>query len=97
MDTARLTRHTVMLLSLALLMWLFAGPSQAGDQPTGVAAASSATEASGVVASGSVEDTLQACLARIPKDASTGQRLIAVQSCDRDETARKSIQAVPGR
>ncbi len=49
------------------------------------------------VASGAVEDTLTICLARIPQVSTPGQRLIAEQSCQRDESGRASIQAVPGR
>ncbi|WP_447973103.1 hypothetical protein [Nitrospira sp. Kam-Ns4a] len=55
----------------------------------GTAAATSAA------ASGTAGDTLDACLARIPKDASAGQRMIAEQSCQRDEAVRKGLQA-PG-
>jgi hypothetical protein len=35
-------------------------------------------------------------MARIPQDASAGQRMIAQQSCERDEANRKAILAVPG-
>jgi len=49
------------------------------------------------MAVGAVGDTLQACQARIPADASAGQRMIAEQSCLRDQGDRKLIQAVPGR
>jgi hypothetical protein len=61
------------------------------------AAAAPAAPATGTaaIASGAVGDSLEACLARIPKDASTGQRMIAEQSCKRDETDRKAYQAVP--
>ena len=45
---------------------------------------------------GASRDTLGACLARIPKDASIGQVMIAEQSCWRDENERNPIQAVPG-
>lgn len=48
-------------------------------------------------ASGTQGDTLQACLARIPKEASAGQRMIAERSCERDEEARKEVERVPGR
>jgi hypothetical protein len=41
------------------------------------------------VASGSVEDTLNACLARVPRDASEGQKLLAEQSCRRDFPSRR--------
>ena len=47
-------------------------------------------------ASGTEGDTLQACMAGIPQDASAGLRMIAEQSCERDEANRKAIQAVPG-
>lgn len=49
------------------------------------------------VASGAVEDTLATCLTRIPQGATAGQRLIAEQSCHRDESDRASMRAVPGR
>lgn len=52
---------------------------------------------SGTMAAGAAGDTLQACQARIPSDASAGQRMIAEQSCGRDQGDRKLIQAVPGR
>jgi hypothetical protein len=48
-------------------------------------------------AAGAVEDTLQACMTRIPKDASLGQRLIAERSCARDDNDRKPFQNTPGR
>ena len=47
-------------------------------------------------ASGTEGDTLQACMAGIPQDASAGLRMIAEQSCDRDEENRKAILSVPG-
>lgn len=40
------------------------------------------------IASGSAEDSLEACLSRIPKDASSGQRMLAEQSCHRDHDKR---------
>jgi hypothetical protein len=40
-------------------------------------------------ASGSAGDTLEACAARIPKDASDGQRMLAEESCRRDQAARR--------
>jgi outer membrane murein-binding lipoprotein Lpp len=41
------------------------------------------------IASGAVEDTLAACMARIPKDSSAGQRMLAEESCRRDQAARR--------
>lgn len=49
------------------------------------------------LAAGASEDSLQACMARIPKDATTGQRMIAEQSCRRDDGDRKPFQATLGR
>ncbi|MBI5853812.1 MAG: hypothetical protein HZB35_00965 [Nitrospirae bacterium] len=63
-------------------------PTMAAAQPSGGPV---------LVASGAVEDSLLACLARIPKDASAGQRMMAEQSCKRDEGTREVAQAVPGR
>lgn len=40
-------------------------------------------------AAGAASDTLKACLARIPKDASVGQRMIAERSCERDQADRR--------
>jgi len=50
----------------------------------------------GAAASGTQGDSLQACLSRIPQDASAGQRLVAQRSCERDATERKEIDIVPG-
>lgn len=41
------------------------------------------------IAAGSVEDTLSACMNRIPSDASEGQRQLAEKSCERDQASRK--------
>ena len=41
------------------------------------------------VASGSVEDSLDACIARIPQDASVGQRMLATESCKRDQANQR--------
>ncbi len=40
------------------------------------------------VASGSEGDSLTACTARIPKDATAGQRMLAEESCKRDQANR---------
>ena len=61
------------------------------------ASAPTAASAMRTSASGSVEDSSAACLARVPKDATAGQRMMAEQSCTRDAAERKSIQAVPGK
>lgn len=40
-------------------------------------------------ASGTQGDTLDACMARIPKDATAGQRMLAEESCQRDQANRR--------
>ena len=49
------------------------------------------------VAAGSVEDSLHACLARIPKDATAGQKMLAEESCRRAEADRVPVQTGGGR
>lgn len=49
----------------------------------------------GVMASGAVEDTLKACMARIPALASAGQRMLAEQSCAGEEETRKASRSAP--
>jgi hypothetical protein len=53
------------------------------------------TEKRNAVASGSVEDTLNACLGRIPLDASAGQRLLAEQSCAGQQETRHLLPSAP--
>ena len=48
------------------------------------------------VSQGTQGDSLSACLARIPSDASAGQRMFAERTCQRDAENRASIDAVPG-
>lgn len=56
---------------------------------SGTGSASATTKGLDRVASGSVEDTSNACLARIPNDASAGQKMLAEESCRRDQAARR--------
>lgn len=93
------THQTVTIMSLYLVLAIAGGivlplTVQAADQkPAPVVAPTRAV----AVASGAVEDTLTVCMARIPQVSTPGQRLIAEQSCQRDESGRASMQAVPGR
>ena len=48
-----------------------------------------------VLASGAAEDTLKACMARIPGVASAGQRMLAEQTCAGQEETRKAIRSAP--
>ena len=86
----------VVLLSLLISISLLATPAtHAADQLVEGAMVLAPIGAHNVVASGAVEDTLKACLARIPEDSSAGQRLLAEQSCTGEEGTRKSVQVAP--
>ncbi len=82
---------TVALLALCPVL------SEAAERSPGDATSSDMRLAPPAVASGAVEDTLKACLARIPKDASAGQRMMAEESCQRDEATRQPFVVAPGR
>ena len=47
------------------------------------------------VAANAVDDTLKACLARIPEVATAGQRLLAEQNCRGEERTRQESQVTP--
>ena len=64
-----------------------------GDSPGGA----SATTGINQVSAGAQEDTLEACLARIPSNATSGQRMVAERTCKRDHENRKPILAVPNK
>lgn len=68
-------------------------PSSSGASMSG---GTSASEPQGRPASGTMRDNLEACMSRIPADASAGQRMMAEQSCQRDAADKKSILSVPG-
>ena len=110
MRTHVVIRRTVLLATLALLLaWLPAMSTQAtelspggggipefmGAQPSSEDNAPPAARGLGEVAAGAVEDTLRSCLARIPKDASAGQRMLAEQGCEQEAGTRMLIQTAP--
>jgi hypothetical protein len=72
--------HARILLSTVVLA--------AGACATDGGSPSSSGDSHGVAA-GAVEDTLSACMSRIPSDASEGQRMVAQESCKRDQANRK--------
>lgn len=84
------------LVSAGLLSLLVSSLASAADIPKSVPPTSQ-TAALPTVASGAVEDSLQACMARIPKEATIGQRMVAEQSCQRDQSTRGVYLSVPGR
>jgi hypothetical protein len=55
------------------------------EGPVGSSLLTTDTKTRNRLASGSVEDSLDACIARIPQDASAGQRMLAAESCKRDQ------------
>lgn len=75
----------------------FTSPAHAADKAPAPSVKPVATTPGNTLAAGATEDSLQACLSRIPKDATVGQRMIAEQSCRRDEGDRKPFQATGGR
>lgn len=85
-------RYRIALGTFCLLTGLIAIPAQGAGKGKTAPPAQAPTTSQSAVASGSVEDSLRACLARIPKAATAGQRMLAEQSCQRDETERKPFQ-----
>lgn len=99
MEVSRMRTHRMvnsfgfsLVVALAGGILLTPAAEAADPKPATIGAPQSAA-----VASGAVEDTLAVCLARIPQGATIGQRLVAEQSCQRDDSGRTAIQAVPGR
>lgn len=90
-------RRSMIAGAFLLLIGVSASPALAAGKPSAVPTQKANPNASAAHAAGSVEDSLQACLARIPKDATSGQRMIAEQSCRRDESNWKPFQATGGR
>lgn len=101
--TIRLSIRSVMLLTSLSLGASFLAPCvQAVDQPVSTSNSPAHEEAAAVVrsspvenldgvASGALEDTLKACLARIPADATAGQRLLAEQGCQSEHKTKTSV------
>jgi hypothetical protein len=94
MRTSTPITRFMLLLVLALFPAWPTTSSDAADQVQG-AMVLAPTETLGTVASGTTEDTLKACLGRIPAMATAGQRMLAEQSCKGDETTRKLMSLAP--
>lgn len=91
-----MTNRAVHAFGVIALLGVLVGGC-ASDGTTGSAGAGSASGSGATsgttknidrVATGAVEDTLDACLARIPTNASAGQKMLAEESCRRDQAAR---------
>ena len=85
-------KQVVLIGCLVASAMVQTGEGQAADLRALESAAPITTGEMNILASGSVEDTLKLCLARIPKDASAGQRLLAEQSCQGAERTRSTSQ-----
>ena len=88
MKASQFIKRMGIVASLALIPCISPLSAYAADQPAGGSTPTTLAGGLGEAASGAVEDTLKACLARIPKDATGGQRMIAQDSCKRDEATR---------
>ncbi len=87
MNTHLITR-IILIASLAMIPWIVAPAADAASKKPKASTPPTQSEGRNIMASGAIEDTQQACLARIPKDATAGQRMLAEDSCKRDQQAR---------
>lgn len=72
METTLLNNRVCCAVLLLFAVLLIAVSSQAADSPSATHAPGSDTTIEPRIAAGAGEDTLKACMARIPKDASIG-------------------------
>ena len=94
MEKSTIIRH-VFVMSLPVVIALWSIPlANAAEQPVKETPRAPATDLNSVAAN-STDDTLKACLARIPEGASAGQRLLADQNCRGEERTRQEMQASP--
>ena len=95
------TRYLIsMLACLALAFGVSCATDGGGGGGSSASSSGGSTQAAaqpGDYAYGTTGDSKQACMDRIPSGASAGQRMLAEESCKRDEANRGSIQAVPGQ
>lgn len=93
-----ITKYGVVVSALVLFAALSIGstqPVQAADLLVERTMRFAPIAELGVMASGAVEDTLKACMARIPALASAGQRMLAEQSCAGEEKMRRASRSAP--
>jgi hypothetical protein len=92
------TNRAAVVLMVVLFAALLIRPTQvaqAADPRVERAMDFAPIGARGVMASGAAEDSLKACMARIPEVASVGQRMLAEQTCAGEEQTRKVLQSAP--
>ncbi len=108
MKQSRLSGTLSVAAALAAILCLSMPAAQAEEKPAKAPARASKAvkksvppteqaEGRKIVASGAAEDSQSDCTARIPKDATAGQRLLAEQSCARDQSVRQPLHNTPGR
>ncbi len=93
-----ITQSGVIVLTVVLFAALSirsTPPVHAADLPVESTVGVAPLAERGVTASGAVEDTLNACMARIPALASAGQRMLAEQSCAGEDEVRKTLRSAP--
>ena len=98
MRISTITQSGVVVLTVVLFAALSLGSTQpvhAADLLVERAVGFAPLAERGVMASGAVEDTLKACMARIPALASAGQRMLAEQSCAGEDEVRKALRSAP--
>ena len=83
----------VSLLMLNASWWITL--AHAAEQPVKETTHHAPTVDLNTVAANSIDDTLKACLARIPEVATAGQRLLAEQNCRGEERTRQEAIATP--
>lgn len=89
---SRILRIIIIGASLILPV-IFGSSAEAAGKASKKTATSVASTPSNTIAAGASEDSLKSCLSRIPKDATAGQRMVAEQSCQRDEGERNLFRA----
>jgi hypothetical protein len=86
----------IFVVSLVILMASWAVPFvNAAEPPVKEATPRAPATDLNKVAANSIDDTLKACLARIPEVATPGQRLLAEQNCRGEESTRQETQVTP--
>lgn len=73
------------------------GGAVSSSSPSGSSPAAALTTGPHRISAGSQGDTMEACLARIPQNATAGQKMLAEKSCERDRNYRHPIDQVPGQ
>ena len=90
MQTHAIATHIIIVASLALMPLIAAPSAEAAGKKPKASASPTQSQAEGrtTVAAGAAEDSQAACLKRIPQNATAGQRMLAEDSCKRDQSSR---------